>query len=74
MKLFSESRDEDIQRIADLTIKRLKEKYPLSLENINGKSASESLLSGDILLLSMCKAYISSSQQTLVNRIRTLTY
>ena len=47
MKLFSESRDEDIQRIADLTLKRLKEKYPLSLENINGKTASESLLSGE---------------------------
>ena len=46
MKLFSETKDEDTQRIADLTIKRLKEKYPSSLENINGKTASESLLSG----------------------------
>ncbi|XP_028400080.1 synapsin-2-like [Dendronephthya gigantea] len=45
MKLFSETRDTDIQRIADLTISRLKEKYPSSLENMNNKTASESLLS-----------------------------
>ena len=45
MKLFSETKEEDTQRIADLTIKRLKEKYPSSLETINGKTASESLLS-----------------------------
>ena len=51
MKLFSETKDEDIQRIADLTIKRLKEKYPSSLENMNGKTASEALLSGKFKLL-----------------------
>lgn len=45
IKLFSESRDEDIQRIADLTIKRLKEKYPSSLENMIGKTAPAALLS-----------------------------
>ncbi len=50
MKLFSETKDEDVQRIADLTIKRLKEKYP-SLENMNGKTASEALLSGKFKLL-----------------------
>ena len=48
MKLFSETRDEDIKRIADLTLKRLKEKYPSSLESMNGKTAPESLLSGDL--------------------------
>lgn len=47
MKLFSESKDEDIQRIADLTIKRLKEKYPPSFENVHAKTASEALLSGE---------------------------
>ena len=50
MKLFSETREEDIQRIADLTLKRLKEKYPSSLENINPQSRtpSEALLSGTV--------------------------
>lgn len=44
MKLFSETREEDIQRIADLVIQRLKEKYPPSVEIIQGKTASSSLL------------------------------
>lgn len=39
MKLFSETKDEDTVRIVDLTLKRLKEKFPPLLETRSSKIA-----------------------------------
>ena len=53
MKLFSETREEDNQHIADLVIKRMKEKYPPAFENIHGKTPSQSLLAGKTNVMMM---------------------